>query len=53
VAEKYRIDLLALPSTQTAKAYDLCGFTQVTIRFARFFKDLGHLKESNKVRVKV
>ena len=37
-----RFHLLALPSAQTTKAYDLCGFTQVTIRFARILKDLGH-----------
>ena len=42
MAERYRIHLLALPSTQTTKAYDLCGFTQVTIRFARLLKDLGY-----------
>lgn len=39
---KYRIHLLALPSTQTTKEYDLCGFTQATIRFARLLKNLGH-----------
>lgn len=38
----YRFHLLALPSTQTTKAYDLCGFTQATIRFARLLKALGH-----------
>lgn len=38
----FTIHLLALPSAQTTKAYDLCGFTQVTIRFARMMKDLGH-----------
>lgn len=37
-----RFHLLALPSAQTTKAYDLCGFTQVTIRFARLLKELGH-----------
>lgn len=38
----YRIHLLALPHAQTTKEYDLCGFTQVTIRFARMLKGLGH-----------
>lgn len=37
-----RFHLLSLPSAQTTKAYDLCGFTQVTIRFARLLKQLGH-----------
>lgn len=31
-----------MPSTQTTKAYDLCGFTQATIRFAHLLKKLGH-----------
>jgi glycosyltransferase involved in cell wall biosynthesis len=34
--------LLALPNAQTTKAYDLCGFTQMTIKFARLLKELGH-----------
>lgn len=38
----YRIHLLALPSAQTTKKYDLCGFTQATIRFAKLLKGLGH-----------
>ncbi len=37
-----RVHLLAPPNTQTTKAYSLSGFTQVTIRFARILKDLGH-----------
>lgn len=37
-----RFHLLALPNAQTTRAYDLCGFTQVTIRFARLLKNLGH-----------
>jgi glycosyltransferase involved in cell wall biosynthesis len=37
-----RFHLLALPSAQTTKKYDLCGFTQATIRFARMLKELGH-----------
>lgn len=37
-----RFHLLALPSAQTTKAYDLCGFTQATIRFAKLLKGLGH-----------
>lgn len=40
---KMRIHLLALPFAQTTKEYSLCGFTQVTIRFARMMKDLGHM----------
>lgn len=43
MSEKYRIHLLALPSTQTTRAYDLCGFTQATIRFAQLLKLLGHI----------
>lgn len=38
----FRVHLLALPSAQTTKEYDLCGFTQVTIRFARLLKSLGY-----------
>jgi glycosyltransferase involved in cell wall biosynthesis len=34
--------LLALPNTQTTRAYSLDGFSQVTIRFARILKDLDH-----------
>lgn len=37
-----RIHLLALPNAQTTREYSLCGFTQVTIRFARMMRDLGH-----------
>ncbi len=37
-----RIHLLALPNTQTTRAYALDGFCQVTIRFARMLKALGH-----------
>lgn len=37
-----RIHLLALPNAQTTRAYSLCGFTQMTINFARLLKGLGH-----------
>src|SRR5882724_6910399 len=37
-----RFHLLALPATQTTRESSLCGFTQVTIRFARMLKALGH-----------
>lgn len=37
-----RIHLIALPNTQTTQAYSLDGFCQVTIRFARILKMLGH-----------
>lgn len=37
-----RFHLLALPNAQTTRAYDLCGFTQMTIKFARLLKELGH-----------
>lgn len=37
-----RFHLLALPNTQTTKAYSLDGFAQCTIRFARVLKELGH-----------
>lgn len=37
-----RIHLLALPNTQTTRAYSLDGFCQATIRFARMMKSLGH-----------
>ena len=37
-----RFHLLALPSSQTTRDYFLCGFCQLTIRFARLLKDLGH-----------
>lgn len=39
---KFRIHLLALPNTQTTREYSLDGFSQMTIRFARMMKDLGH-----------
>lgn len=39
---KFRIHLLALPNTQTTRAYSLDGFCQATIRFARMMKALGH-----------
>jgi len=38
----FRIHLLALPNTQTTRAYSLDGFCQVTIRFARILKSLGY-----------
>jgi glycosyltransferase involved in cell wall biosynthesis len=37
-----RFHLLALPNTQTTRAYSLDGFSQATIRFARMMKSLGH-----------
>jgi glycosyltransferase involved in cell wall biosynthesis len=36
------IHLLALPNAQTTLTYDLCGFTQMTIRFAKLLKLLNH-----------
>lgn len=33
---------MALPNVQTTSAYDLCGFSTVTIRFAKLLKSLGH-----------
>ena len=37
-----KVHLLALPNVQTTSAYDLCGFCNVTIRFAKLLKGLGH-----------
>jgi glycosyltransferase involved in cell wall biosynthesis len=37
-----RIHLLSLPHCGTTRAYSLDGFSQVTIRFARMMKGLGH-----------
>lgn len=37
-----RFHLLALPNTQTTKAYSLDGFSQATIRFSRMLKEAGH-----------
>ena len=37
-----RFHLIALPNVQTTKAYHLDGFCNITIRFARLLKDLGH-----------
>lgn len=37
-----RFHLLALPNSQSTKAYSLCGFCQATIRFATLLKGLGH-----------
>ena len=37
----FRIHLLALPNTQTTRAYSLDGFCQATIRFARILKSFG------------
>ena len=31
-----------MPFAQTTREYSLCGFTALTIRFARMLKDLGH-----------
>lgn len=39
---KFRIHLLSLPNCGLTKAYSLDGFSQVTMRFARILKDLGH-----------
>lgn len=39
---KYRIHLLALPNTQTTRAYSLCGFCTATINFAKLLRELGH-----------
>ncbi len=36
------IHLLALPNVQTTRAYSLDGFCQMTIKFARLLKMLGH-----------
>jgi glycosyltransferase involved in cell wall biosynthesis len=36
------IHLLALPTTQTTSKYELCGFTQATIRFAKLLRHLNH-----------
>lgn len=38
----YRFHLLALPHTQTTKAYYLDGFVATTIKMARLLKDQGH-----------
>lgn len=37
-----RFHLLALPHTQTTRAYSLDGFCTATIKFARILKSLGH-----------
>lgn len=37
-----RVHLLSTPNAQTTKAFYLCGFTQMTIRFATVLKRLGH-----------
>lgn len=37
-----RFHLLALPNTQTTKAYSLDGFAMATIRFAKLLTGLGH-----------
>lgn len=37
-----RFHLLALPNSQTTKAYSLDGFAQCTIRFTKLLKSLGH-----------
>lgn len=43
ISEKaLRFHLVALPNTQTTSAYALDGFSQVTIRFARMLKSMGH-----------
>ena len=34
--------MLALPNTQSTRAYSLCGFCTATIRFAKLLKSLGH-----------
>lgn len=37
-----RFHLLSLPNAGTTRAYDLDGFAQMTIRFSRLLKELGH-----------
>lgn len=39
---KYTLHILALPNTQTTRAYSLDGFCMATIRFCEMMKQLGH-----------
>ena len=39
---KYTFHVLALPNTQTTKAYSSCAYTQKVIKFCKMMKDLGH-----------
>lgn len=39
---KYTFHLVAIPNSQTTRAYSLCGYSQATIRMCRMLKELGH-----------
>ena len=39
---KYVFHLVAIPNSQSTRAYSLCGYSQATIRMCRMLKDLGH-----------